>query len=356
MFIAASSVLAGLSPLHAQAAAPVAGSDSGGQLAVQVNDDRMTLAVAKVPQVYLYGPIDTAAPQRIEAMIQSHKIPYGSDIYLNSPGGDANAAMALGHLFRANNIATHLGTPRRSARDPVMPKTSECVDACAYAYVGGVYRWGPAGSDRFGARPLVGDAPSNAGIRAYIKEMGVNPLVFGMAAGSEVTWLDGDQMLGYGVANNGRLPPTAVNATANGVATLSLTQTTRDGEHRLTLLCRPDSLTVTAYYTIGADRARQIVARANQYYFEIEHQPATQRERVGISAVGPSVVFSQPLSMVQLNQLMSARSMSAYLFDKGGAVRYGFWMELDPVRTNLRSYSDSCQQLAKQAAATTVQR
>jgi len=326
----------------------VANSD---QLNVQVNDDRMTLAVAKVPQVYLYGTIDAGAAQRIGAMIQSHKIPQGSDIYLNSPGGDAQAGMALGRLFRANNMGTHLGTPRRTARDPVMPKTSLCVDACAYAYVGGVYRWGPAGSDRFGAKSLAGDASAIAPIKAYMREMGVNPLVFGMTPGGDVTWLDGDQMLGYGVANNGRLPPTAVNNPASGVASVSLTQTTRDGEHRLTLLCRANSLTVTAYYTVGADRAKQIAARATQFYFEIDHQPATQRERVGIAAVGPSVVFSQPLSMVQLNQLLSARSMSAYLSDKGGAVRYGFWMELEPVRSNLREYASSCQQLARQPGA-----
>jgi len=340
--------LAGIAAAYAESPAPnVASSD---QLNVQINDDRMTLAVAKVPQVYLYGPIDADAAQRIGALIQSHKIPQGSDIYLNSPGGDANAGMALGRLFRANNMGTHLGTPRRNARDPVVTKTSQCVDACAYAYVGGVYRWGPAGSDRFGAKSLAGDAQAIAPIKAYMREMGVNPLVFGMTPGGDVTWLDGDQMLGYGVANNGRLPPTATNTPASGTSTLSLTQTTRDGEHRLTLLCRANSLTVTAYYTIGTDRARQVAARATQFYFEIDHQPATERERVGISAVGPSVVFSQPISMVQLNQLLSARSMSAYASDKGGAVRYGFWMELDPVRSNLREYASSCRQMAGQAA------
>ncbi|MCT6962810.1 hypothetical protein M1742_25060, partial [Salmonella enterica subsp. enterica serovar Typhimurium] len=77
-------------------AAPAA---NGGQLAVQVNDDRITLSVAKVPQVYLYGTIDADAAQRVGAMIQSRKIPPNSDIYLNSPGGDLAAGMALGRLF-----------------------------------------------------------------------------------------------------------------------------------------------------------------------------------------------------------------------------------------------------------------
>jgi hypothetical protein len=330
---------------HAQSA-------NGDPLAVQVNDDRMTLSVAKVPQVYLYGTIDAGAVQRVGAMIESHKIPPGSDIYLNSPGGDVNAGMALGRLFRTNNMSTHLGSPRRAAGQPVVSKVSQCVDACAYAYVGGLYRWSTSGADRFGAQPVAGMGASASTIHDYLKDMGINPLVFGNATTQgTTTWLDGDLMLGYGVANNGRLPPTAVNRPVNGIASLSLTQTTRDGEHGLTMMCRVDGMTVTAYYTIGADRARQIAARATQYYFEIDHQPATEHQRNGIAAVGQSVVFTQPFSMAQLQQLSSARSMSAWLSDKGGAVRYGFWMELDPVRNELLSYSKGCQQIAKAAAA-----
>ncbi|WP_109123507.1 hypothetical protein [Dyella sp. C11] len=347
--------LAAALALPAWAEAPTGASvatSTGGQLAVQVNDDRMTISVAKVPQVYLYGPIDAGAAQRVEAMIQSHKIPAGSDIYLNSPGGDANAGMALGRLFRANNIGTHLGSPRRVAGQPVMSKESQCVDACAYAYVGGLYRWSASGADRFGGQPVAGTGASAPAIHDYLKEMGINPLVFGNAStNGTVTWLDGDLMLGYGVANNGRLPPKAVNQPVNGIASLSLTQTTRDGEHSLTMMCRNDGMTVTATYTIGADHAKQIAARATQYYFEIDHQPATERQRASVSAVGQSVVFTQPFTEAQLQQLTTARSISAYLSDKGGAVRYGFWMELDPVRNELLTYTRGCQQIAKAMAA-----
>ncbi|WP_267225342.1 hypothetical protein [Dyella silvae] len=317
------------------------------QLAIQVNDDRMTLAVAKVPQIYLYGPIDANAPQRVEALIKSHKIPEGSDIYLNSPGGDIDAGLALGRLFRSGAMTTHLGSPRRTARSPVVPKASSCVNACAFAFAGGLYRWAPTGNDRMGVQAIDGASPNTGKLADYLKDMGVNPLVFSNAPGNDVAWLTNDQVLGYNLANNGRIPPTAVNRPMNGVASLSLTQMARDGEHRLTLLCRPDGITVTAYYTIGAERSRQIVARATQSYFELNHQPATEREHMGIAAVAQSVVFSQPIPLTQLDQLLSARSMGAWLADKGGAVRYGFWMELDPVRDNLRDYRNSCLQIAK---------
>jgi hypothetical protein len=344
--------------VHAQSSAARASknatqSQNADELSIQVNDDKMTLAVAKVPQIYLYGPIDANAPQRVEALIKSHKIPDGSDIYLNSPGGDIDAGMALGKLFRSGSMTTHLGSPRRTARTPVVPKASNCADACAFAYAGGLYRWAPTGNDRIGMQAVDGASPNSGKITDYLKGMDVNPLVFSTIKGGDIAWLTNDQVLGYNLANNGRLPPTAVNHPVNGVASLSLTQKARDGEHRLTLLCRPDGLTVTAYYTIGAERSRQIVARATQSYFELNHQPATERERMGIAAVAQSVVFTQPIPLTQLDQLLSARSMGAWLADKGGAVRYGFWMELDPVRDDLRNYGNNCLQIAKQQTQAT---
>jgi hypothetical protein len=347
-------LLSGTEAMHAQAQGrPPAGTQgsAGNQLAVQVNDDRITRSVAKVPQVYLYGPIDAGAAQRVGAMIQSRKIPPNSDIYLNSSGGDLDAGMALGRLFRAGNMTTHLGSPRRTATQPIFPKASQCVDACAYAYAGGLFRWAPTGSDRFGAQPVAGNASSATAI-AYLKEMGLDPQVFGSAPSGEVTWLDAGQMRKDGLANNGRLAPTAVYGPANGGTSLTLTQLARDGEHRLTLQCRSEGFSITANYAIGADRARQMVARATHSYFEINDKPAAEDNHANISTVGQSVVFTQTIPLTQLNLLPSAYTMAAWLADRGGNVRYGFWMEMDPVRNELRSFSSGCQQIAKQSGAT----
>jgi hypothetical protein len=336
---------------HAQGATrSTAQATNGNQLAVQINDDRITLSVAKVPQIYLYGLIDADAAQRVAAMIQSRKIPPNSDIYLNSTGGDVAAGIALGRLFRAGNMTTHLGSPRRTATQPIFPKASQCVDACAYAYAGGLFRWAPTGSDRFGAQPVSGNASATAAT-AYLKEMGVDPQVFGSTPSSDVTWLDAEQMRKNGLANNGRLTPTAVYGPMNGGASLTLTQQARDGEHRLILQCRPDGLSITANYAIGADRARQMVARASHSYFEVNDKAIAEDNHANISTTGQSAVFTQLIPLTQLNLLSSAYTMAAWLADRGGNVRYGFWMEMDPVRNELRSFSNGCQQMARQAAA-----
>ncbi len=323
---------------------------SGGQLAVQVNDDRITLSVAKVPQVYLYGTIDADAAQRVGAMIQSRKIPPNSDIYLNSPGGDLAASPGAWSCCPRGTGVPAPCPPRRTATQPIFPKASQCVDACAYAYAGGLFRWAPTGSDRFGAQPVSGN-PSASAASAYLKDMGVNPQVFGSAPSSEVTWLDAEQMRKDGLANNGRLTPTAVYGPVNGGTSLTLTQQARDGEHRLILQCRPDGLSITANYAIGADRARQMVARATHSYFEVNDKPVAEDNHANIATVGQSVVFTQSIPLAQLSQLPSAYLMAAWLADRGGNVRYGFWMEMEPVRNELRSFSNGCQQMAKQTAA-----
>ncbi len=327
-----------------------------------MNNDKLTLAVAKVPQIYLYGVIDANAPGRFEALMRAGKIPRGSDVYLNAPGGDVNAGIALGKMFRDGNMTTHLGSPRKTSRSAATPKAAVCAGACAYAYLGGLYRWAPTGNDRFGLSPLnnasanTADAsPTQAAHEEtnYLEQMGIDTRSLASTTNqtSGDTWLSADQMLMTGLANNGRLVPTATYHLMGGSPFLTLGQSARDGEHRITLLCKPDGLTITAYYMIGDDRAKRIVARGAHSYFEIDQQQTLQQDRDGVSALNQSVVISRPVQLTELSRLSSARSMGAWLSDTGGAVRYGFSMELDGVRNSLREYRQSCEQLAKQSKA-----
>ncbi|MHA6204671.1 hypothetical protein ACXU4B_09630 [Dyella soli] len=332
-------------------------ASAAGQLSIQINDDRFTLAAAKVPQVYLFGVIDADAPNRFAALMRSSKIPPGSDVYLNSPGGDLNAGLSLGRLFRSGTMSTHLGTPRRPLRSGAPPTTALCTNACSYAYMGGLYRWAPSGNDRFGVQPVdaAGQKAGDDGraadaLDSYLKDMGVSPAALARdpaSSGGEVTWLSAEQMMSTGLANNGRLPPTAIYHLMSGAPYLTLSQTARDGEHRITMLCKPDGLTLTAYYMIGGERSRRIAARGAHSYFEIDLQPFLQEERESISAVNQSVVITRPVPLDQLAHLTAARSMGAWLSDKGGAVRYGFALELDPVKAQLRDFRASCEQATR---------
>ena len=343
----------------AHGAAPDNRADAPGLLAIQVNADKLTLAVAKVPQIYLYGNIDAGAADRFEALVRSGKVPAGSDVYLNSPGGDLHAGMALGRIFRAQSIATHLGVPRKPSRSTTpTSKVAVCMDACTLAYMGGLFRWSPTGNDRFGALPLrtqQGAAAQPADdVDAYLKELNLTAEAqYGRKIQADPGVLTGDEMINSGLANNGRLAPTVSYHMMGNAPLLTLGQSARDGQYRITLLCKPDGLTVTAYYMVGVERAHKLVARANRSYFEINNQQTLPGDRDAFSATSESVMISRPVPLSQMAQFLSARSVGAWLADRGGAVRYGFTIYLESVRNRLQSYSEACAQVGKNSPIAT---
>jgi len=245
------------------ASASVPGSpahDRRDRLKIDVISDRMTLAMTGYPQVYLHGDIDADAPQRFRGMLDSGRISFGSDIYLNAAGGDADAGMALGRMFRAAGMATHLGTPRLPKHASVAAKTAVCVDACVYAYLGGLYRWAPSGRDRIGfSTPAAGGASVPSGVPAYLKDMGIDAAALATTvapSSAGPTWMTADQMTARGLANNGKLPLTATAQLSTPMPTIELRQVGRKGTHRLTIQCSPGKTMVTAFDEVGAVRAR----------------------------------------------------------------------------------------------------
>ena len=165
--------------------------------------------------------------------------------------------------------------------------------------------------------------------------------------------LTGDEMINSGLANNGRLAPTVSYHMMGNAPLLTLGQSARDGQYRITLLCKPDGLTVTAYYMVGVERAHKLVARANHSYFEINNQQTLPGDRDAFSATSESVMISRPVPLSQMAQFLSARSVGAWLADRGGAVRYGFTIYLESVRNRLQSYSEACAQVGKNSPIAT---
>ena len=321
------------------------------QMAIQVNDDRMTVTMAGAPQIYLYGVIDADAPQRFEALVKSGKIPPGSDVYLNSSQGDLAAGMALGRLFRAGSMTTHLGTPRRKGRAGYRGiKAAVCSGACAYAYFGGLYRWAPTGNDRIGlirhqAAGAAPGQPESGEAAAYLKSMGIDldglALVPTSPADSPI-WLTADQMTVAGLANNGRLPLKTKSWLLPPAPFLELQQDDRDGSHRLVLQCRPGSVTLTAYDLVGATRARQIVAHETRSYFEVDRQEVLVEPRGAARVVDGAVVITRLYPPAGLGHLLSSRSLGAWVGGRRSAFRYGATFVLYPARHAIKDFYNAC--------------
>jgi len=344
--------LASISVAQARDGSRSSSHASADQLAVQVTDDRLTLAVTDVPQVYLYGTIDEDAPQRVGALIRSGKIPSGSDIYLNSSSGSVGAGMALGRLFRTGSMVTHLGKPRRKGES----NTAICVGACVYAYFGGLYRWAPTGSDRIGVsmtaaatgRSSQSTQPSND-VAGYLEDMGIDPAALAPASGAAsngTVWLSADQMMASGLANNGRLPLVAKYQILSTGPYLTLDQIDRHGEHRMTIECKPGRVILTAINKVGNERAKDIVMRGTRSYFELNRQEILTQQSGGAEVASESISMTRTYPPARLQYIIYAPSVGAWVAGRTSAFRNGFTFELEPVRSTLKQYYEACWQAA----------
>ncbi|MDQ6645710.1 MAG: hypothetical protein M3Y93_00555 [Pseudomonadota bacterium] len=332
---------AGAAPFNR--AAP-AGSES---LKVDVIRDRLTLEVTRYPQVYLHGGIDAGAPQRFQALMNSGRVPAGSDIYLNASGGDIKAGMALGRMFRAGGMATHLGTPRQPKHASAAAKTAICVDACAYAYFGGLYRWAPSGSDRIGLTTLpTAEAKDSPDVAVYMKAMGIARGALASATmssgGGRPVWMTADRMTSAGVANNGQLSPTATYNLSASAPTLEVRQVDRKGTHRLVIQCQPGKTTVTAYDDVGRERARQVAARGKPSYFQLDNRKLLDQASGGVAVDENALMIRRDYPPGDLVDLISAWSFGAWAGGRSDAFRDGFTMSLHPVHKQLKVFYYAC--------------
>ena len=317
-----------------------------GRLKIDVVRDRMTLAMTGHPQVYLHGELDANAPQRFQALMQSGRIATGSDIYLNIRNGDLNAGMTLGRIFRAAGMATHLGTPRLPKHASVAAKTAVCLDACVYAYLGGLYRWTPSGSDRIGfSVPPAGGVPASSAVSGYLTKMGIDAKALARVAAPAVldhAWMNADQMLASGLANNGKLKVTVSAHLSPPMPTVELRQVERKGTHRVTIQCRPGSTTVTAIDEVGAVRARQVATRSARSYFQLGDVPVLSQTRDGAIAEGNALVIRRSYPPADLVDIVSAWSFGAWVDGRSSAFRDGFSMPTHLVYKQLADYFQAC--------------
>jgi hypothetical protein len=329
-----------------------------GQMAIQVNNDRLTLTVAKAPQVYLTGVIDPGAAQRFTALVRSGKITVGSDIYLNASGEDIAAGIALGRLFRDGSLVTHLGTPR-PPRHSGAAKPAMCTGACAYAYLGGLYRWAPTGADRIGFPANQASDPKPAAansaqqtpdaVATYLKDMDIDAAALTSllsASHDNVVWLTADQMISTRLANNGRLPLIATYQVQSGAPYLVLNEVKRGGEHRMTLQCKQGNVTLTAYNTVGADHARQIVARGARSFFEVDRVESQPTQQDNATVNDQSIVITRDYPSTQLGNLITAHTLGAWVRDRSSTLRYGFEFELAGLDGILKKYYQGCWEYA----------
>jgi len=97
-------------------------------------------------RIYASGPVDMDADKRLEAILETKKVPEYSRIYLHSEGGSLTGGIKLGRMIRKHMLHTNIGQLDRTAKGRVSASKGECYSACALAYLGGRFRFLMSGS------------------------------------------------------------------------------------------------------------------------------------------------------------------------------------------------------------------
>ena len=198
--------------------------------------------------IYASGDIDANASVRLDKLISAKRIPYGSLLYLSSPGGNLVGGLKLGRTIRKYGLNTYVGQIKAGgSHTEISP--GFCASACAMAFLGGEYRYVPKGSVYgvhrfFWEQRTTSDADVaqiiSAAVVEYIRSMGVSTDLFTLAAqagSSELVTPPHDVLLALNVVNDGRKPVSWTIESVTGAIYLKGQQETWNGMTKLMLVC-----------------------------------------------------------------------------------------------------------------------
>lgn len=208
--------------------------------------------------VILEGPIDAGAPARFRELLKDSE---GFRIVFDSPGGNLEAGLRLGRIIREAGLRTEIG--RAIPADGGIRRVLEidgdaqCVSACAYAFLGGVFRTVPekarlgfhrvslpGNSDLPGEAGLTGGQLISALLIGYLVEMGVDARVFVAASNTPpdaIHFATADELIEFDLVTPRGFGPLFLEPYGNGVIAASRRQEPvhyYDTVEQITAYCR----------------------------------------------------------------------------------------------------------------------
>ncbi|ODS56928.1 MAG: hypothetical protein ABS40_09095 [Agrobacterium sp. SCN 61-19] len=172
-----------------------------------------------------FGRIEPGDQEKFREFLHRTAPPPRTVVYIDSIGGDVDAAMGIGRLIRqcwfSTSIGTYLLQPQHQS-DLIVPREhtcGKCISSATLVYLGGRLRFYTAGSE-FGVHQFSFKNPTaesiyhsqrlSASIAAYIAEMGIPAAFLELSAGTsgdKVTFVSEAQLKELGVITGGMTKP-----------------------------------------------------------------------------------------------------------------------------------------------------
>jgi len=300
--------------------------------------------------IYATGEIDGAAGLRFRQFVRDHGIEWAK-VNFNSPGGSLIGGLQLGEVIRDLRFDTDVHLPGYELDGP----KAICASACAYAFAGGINRFVDDRTGRLGIHQFyvggdntgdVGDTQMVSGlIVSYLARMGVSTSAFSVAVtanGQDMVWLDTNEAVSLGLANNGSQATIAEIKMTGMTPYLRLEQVHSDHTSRVLFMCSPTGIIMGFGIVTNPDLTTQKSTYVEKSYFEIDYQQAMRVDgQTGVSAQDSVLWISRTLDLPTLKMLLKANELDAWT-ENGGPMRWGGKMDIRGVRENIIAYAKNC--------------
>lgn len=216
--------------------------------------------------IYADGEIDDDSGAELQLLIDYNDVPARSRIVLNSRGGSLFGGLELGRTIRRSGLYTSVGQVQ-----PGGIESGICLSACAFAFLGGEYRWLSA-NDIYGIHRFYdvtgrhdndqAQIISGAIIR-FLVEMEIDPELFSemvRAGQDEILTLPMERLQNLNVFDNGQKQTKwTIESAAEGLY-LKGERETSSGLNKIIIICHPPTKQMALYIIVDPNgRAREVV-------------------------------------------------------------------------------------------------
>lgn len=299
-------------------------------------------------EVFASGVIDEGAVARFIAFLRENDIE-DAIVLFDSPGGSLSEGIRMGEVIRGLQFNTGIGSYGAEGQRQYK---GVCASACAYAFVGGNYRFFSGQEERLGIHQFyrdgdntgdLGDAQVVSSVLVdYLRRMGIDSRAFLLAStarGDSMHWLSVADARALNLSNNGANETTAEIKLNGSLTYLKLEQDHSDVVSRVLVNCINQRLIFGMGIVTTPEISQMKAAYATKAYVETDRNETIEPDRIKPEGhvlwllIEPN--DTETLALLKANEL-------GFWTENDGPMRWGATMDMRPVREKLLYFGRNC--------------